>query len=157
MNSVWNAPVSRGKVTLRKQKFVFCAFSSLFLASQSLGCKNRSVIKSTKFEIGLPGVESWLFYLSSVGLLYLTSVTSPEEVFLFFSSTSFFSLFFHLMFFLFLSPSLLSFFFQLASHKGSFLPSEESATCMVDFIHHFPLWRPKKSDTLSTPTSHPVG
>ena len=75
MNSVWNAPVSRGKVTLRKQKFVFCAFSSLFLASQSLGRKNRSVIKSTKFEIGLPGVESWLFYLSSVGLLYLTSVT----------------------------------------------------------------------------------
>ena len=88
---------------------------------------------------------------------FLTYNIGTEEVFLFFSSTYFFSLFFHLMFFLFLSPSLLSFFFQLASHKGSFLPSEESATCMVDFIHHFPLWRPKKSDTLSTPTSHPVG
>ena len=162
MNSVWNAPVSRGKVTLRKQKLVFCAFSSLFLASQSLGCKNRSVIKSTKFEIGLPGVESWLFYLSSVGLLYLTSVTSPiiqeQRKFFYFFPPLLFSLYsFILCSFSFSLPPSFPFFFQLASHKGSFLPSEESATCMVDFIHHFPLWRPKKSDTLSTPTSHPVG
>lgn len=67
-----------GKVTLGKQKFVFSTFSSMFLACQSLGCKNSSMIKSTKFEIRLPGVESWLYYLASVSLRgsYLTSVIS---------------------------------------------------------------------------------
>ena len=40
----------------------------------------------------------------------LTYNIGTGKVFLFFSSTSFFSLFFHLMFFLFLSPFLLSFF-----------------------------------------------
>lgn len=132
-----------GKVTLEKQKFIFSVLLSMLL-SISLQCKNSSMIESTTSEIRLPGVESWLYYWSSVSLRgsYWIAVTvlykiKIEDIFVSYSLFSSSSFLFHLSFF----SSSLSFFF---------LPS---------ITHHFfwgiqvfPSWRPKRPDVLPTPT-----